>query len=128
MICRLREVKPGAALPSMRAIAMPWPTASARRWNVAFSLLFIAGMRIRGLWLPILCAALLIGCERGHQTSAISAALSGQFTTAPPASVDRALWADAQRFYEARGCRMIDATDGDNEERLPDVLYEWRQA
>jgi GNAT superfamily N-acetyltransferase len=34
----------------------------------------------------------------------------------------------ARRFYEARGCRVIDATDGDNEERLPDVLYEWRRA
>jgi GNAT superfamily N-acetyltransferase len=34
----------------------------------------------------------------------------------------------ARRFYEARGCRVIDATDGDNEEGLPDVLYEWRQA
>jgi putative acetyltransferase len=32
----------------------------------------------------------------------------------------------ARRFYEARGCRQIDATDGDNEEGLPDVLYEWK--
>jgi putative acetyltransferase len=32
----------------------------------------------------------------------------------------------ARRFYEARGCRPIDATDGHNEEGLPDVLYEWR--
>jgi GNAT superfamily N-acetyltransferase len=31
----------------------------------------------------------------------------------------------ARRFYEARGCVLIDATDGDNEEQLPDVLYEW---
>jgi putative acetyltransferase len=31
----------------------------------------------------------------------------------------------ARRFYEARGCRLIDATDGDNEEGLPDVHYEW---
>ena len=34
--------------------------------------------------------------------------------------------ARARRFYEARGCRLIDATDGDNEEKMPDVLYEWR--
>jgi putative acetyltransferase len=34
----------------------------------------------------------------------------------------------ARGFYEARGCRLIDATDGDNEEGLPDVLYEWRPA
>jgi GNAT superfamily N-acetyltransferase len=32
----------------------------------------------------------------------------------------------ARRFYEARGCRVIGATEGDNEEGLPDVLYEWR--
>jgi GNAT superfamily N-acetyltransferase len=32
----------------------------------------------------------------------------------------------ARRFYEARGCRVIRETDGaDNEEQLPDVLYEW---
>jgi putative acetyltransferase len=33
----------------------------------------------------------------------------------------------ARRFYEARGCRFIRETDGSaNEERTPDVLYEWR--
>jgi GNAT superfamily N-acetyltransferase len=33
----------------------------------------------------------------------------------------------ARRFYEARGCRLILETDGaDNEEKMPDVLYEWR--
>ena len=32
----------------------------------------------------------------------------------------------ARRFYEARGCRVVRGTDGaDNEERTPDVLYEW---
>jgi putative acetyltransferase len=35
--------------------------------------------------------------------------------------------ARARRFYEARGCRVLRETDGaDNEERTPDVLYEWR--
>jgi GNAT superfamily N-acetyltransferase len=32
----------------------------------------------------------------------------------------------ARRFYDARGCRLIGATDGDNEEGMPDVQYEWR--
>jgi GNAT superfamily N-acetyltransferase len=36
--------------------------------------------------------------------------------------------ARARRFYEARGCRLIGSSDGDNEEGLPDVLYEWRPA
>jgi putative acetyltransferase len=32
----------------------------------------------------------------------------------------------ARRFYEARGCRVVRETDGaENEERMPDVLYEW---
>lgn len=32
----------------------------------------------------------------------------------------------ARRFYERHGCREIRRTDGDNEENLPDILYEWR--
>jgi GNAT superfamily N-acetyltransferase len=35
--------------------------------------------------------------------------------------------ARARRFYERHGCRAIELTDGArNEERTPDVLYEWR--
>lgn len=34
---------------------------------------------------------------------------------------------EARRFYEARGCRLLELTDGSgNEERTPDALYEWR--
>jgi ribosomal protein S18 acetylase RimI-like enzyme len=37
--------------------------------------------------------------------------------------------APARRFYEARGFRAIEFTDGaHNEERTPDVLYEWKPA
>jgi GNAT superfamily N-acetyltransferase len=45
---------------------------------------------------------------------------------------ERRLWtfqqnARARRFYEERGFVLIRLTDGrDNEERTPDVLYEWR--
>jgi ribosomal protein S18 acetylase RimI-like enzyme len=32
----------------------------------------------------------------------------------------------ARRFYEARGCRLLELTDGAaNEEREPDALYAW---
>jgi GNAT superfamily N-acetyltransferase len=32
----------------------------------------------------------------------------------------------ARRFYEERGCRVVETTDGaSNEEREPDALYEW---
>ena len=37
--------------------------------------------------------------------------------------------ARARRFYEARGCVVVELTDGSgNEEREPDALYEWRPA
>ena len=33
----------------------------------------------------------------------------------------------ARRFYEARGFRAVEFTDGEaNEEKTPDVRYEWR--
>ena len=32
----------------------------------------------------------------------------------------------ARPFYDARGCVVVDSSDGNNEEQLPDVLYEWR--
>ena len=34
----------------------------------------------------------------------------------------------ARVFYEARGFRSIKQTTGENEEREPDVQYEWRKA
>jgi GNAT superfamily N-acetyltransferase len=34
---------------------------------------------------------------------------------------------EARRFYERRGLRLVELTDGAaNEEREPDALYEWR--
>lgn len=36
---------------------------------------------------------------------------------------------NARRFYERRGCRIVELTDGShNEEKTPDALYEWRPA
>jgi GNAT superfamily N-acetyltransferase len=32
----------------------------------------------------------------------------------------------ARAFYDARGCVVVDATEDQNEEKLPDVHYEWR--
>jgi ribosomal protein S18 acetylase RimI-like enzyme len=33
----------------------------------------------------------------------------------------------ARHFYERRGCRLLELTDGrGNEEHVPDALYEWR--
>ncbi|HET8893693.1 MAG TPA: GNAT family N-acetyltransferase [Gaiellaceae bacterium] len=37
--------------------------------------------------------------------------------------------ARARRFYEARGCTVLELTDGSgNEERTPDALYQWLPA
>ncbi|WP_271895170.1 GNAT family N-acetyltransferase [Candidatus Phyllobacterium onerii] len=41
------------------------------------------------------------------------------------------LWAfvanrDAQAFYEREGFKEIRRTEGDNEEKLPDILYRWQ--
>ncbi len=35
---------------------------------------------------------------------------------------------DARRFYEDHGFVAVATTSGDNEEREPDVCYEWRPA
>ncbi|MGB3555665.1 MAG: GNAT family N-acetyltransferase [Jannaschia sp.] len=35
---------------------------------------------------------------------------------------------DARRFYEANGFRRTARTDGDNEEGLPDLRYDWAAA
>jgi putative acetyltransferase len=37
--------------------------------------------------------------------------------------------ANARRFYENRGCTVVELTDGSgNEERTPDALYQWLPA
>jgi len=33
---------------------------------------------------------------------------------------------DAQRFYQHQGFEVVRRTDGDNEEKLPDILYRWQ--
>lgn len=63
----------------------------------------------------------LRGC--GHGSVLLDQAKSGQSSLR--------LWAfqrnaAARRFYEARGFVLLRLTDGaDNEERMPDALYEW---
>jgi GNAT superfamily N-acetyltransferase len=62
------------------------------------------------------------------QRRGVGSALFAHVQTLRPAGFR--LWAfrdnaQARRFYDARGCLVIDATDGENEEGMPDVLYEW---
>ena len=67
--------------------------------------------------------------EPAEQTRGIGAALLAQAKLRR----DRGfrLWtfqrnANARRFYERRGFHVVELTDGsENEEREPDVLYEW---
>ncbi len=66
--------------------------------------------------------------EPGAQGRGVGSALFARVQELRPGGFR--LWAfrdnaAARRFYDARACRVIDATDGDNEEGMPDVLYEW---
>jgi len=67
----------------------------------------------------------------GSQGRGVGSALFARVQEARPDGFRLWVFRDntrARSFYEARGCRVIDATDGDNEEGQPDVLYEWRPA
>ena len=49
--------------------------------------------------------------------AAVEGDLLAHSTSLPPSS---------RRFYQERGCRLVELTDGaENEEREPDALYEW---
>jgi GNAT superfamily N-acetyltransferase len=67
--------------------------------------------------------------EPGDQRRGIGAALLEHAKWRLPQGVR--LWTfqrneNARRFYERRGFRCVELTDGSgNEEREPDVLYEW---
>jgi len=64
-----------------------------------------------------------------HQGAGIGTALLERAKELRPAGFR--LWVfqrntDARAFYEARGLRLVELTDGaGNEEREPDALYEW---
>jgi GNAT superfamily N-acetyltransferase len=66
----------------------------------------------------------------GHQRSGVGSRLFATVTEQRPAGFT--FWVfqhndRARRFYERHGCRAVKFTDGaGNEERTPDVLYEWR--
>ena len=72
--------------------------------------------------------ALYVAPER--QGSGVGSRLFATATERRPAGIT--FWCfqhneRARRFYEQRGCRAVRFTDGaGNEERTPDVLYEWR--
>ena len=72
----------------------------------------------------------LLYVEPGAQGRGIGSALLGHVKSLRPHGFR--FWVfqrneRARRFYERRGCRVLRLTDGSaNEEREPDVLYEWR--
>jgi GNAT superfamily N-acetyltransferase len=67
--------------------------------------------------------------DPAHQRRGIGSALLDRVKELRPAGFR--FWVfqqneKARRFYEARDCRLVDLTDGSqNEEREPDALYEW---
>src|SRR5689334_614849 len=68
--------------------------------------------------------------EPGEDGRGIGSALLDRAKLERPGGFE--LWvfqqnANARRFYERRGCRVVRLTDGSrNEEQQPDALYEWR--
>jgi GNAT superfamily N-acetyltransferase len=64
----------------------------------------------------------------GHQGRGVGSALLERAKTLSPRRLELATFQEnmrAQAFYEARGFREVRRTDGDNEEGLPDIHYEW---
>jgi putative acetyltransferase len=70
--------------------------------------------------------------DPGEQGAGVGSALFEQAQEARPDGFE--FWVfqrnhKARRFYERRGCRAVRFTDGSgNEEKEPDVLYEWGPA
>ena len=125
-------------LQAARTGAMPWlPVLHATEEDVGFFGRALAGeayvFEIDG---AVVGFAVVGEAELDHlhvepqaQRRGIGSALFARVVEARPDGFR--LWAfrdntGARGFYEARGCRVVRETDGaDNEERTPDVLYEW---
>ena len=66
--------------------------------------------------------------EPSAQRRGIGSALFTQVQEAHPGGFRFWAFRDnrrARQFYEDRGCVVVDASDDGNEEKLPDVQYEW---
>jgi ribosomal protein S18 acetylase RimI-like enzyme len=64
----------------------------------------------------------------GHQGRGVGSALLERAKVLSPRRLELAAFQEntrARAFYEARGFREVRRTDGDNEEGLPDIHYEW---
>ena len=62
------------------------------------------------------------------QRRGVGGALFAQVQTAYPSGFRFWVFRDntrARPFYDARGCVVVDSSEDGNEEKLPDVLYEW---
>lgn len=66
----------------------------------------------------------------GHQGRGVGSALLDAAKALSPRRLALSTFqqhARAQAFYEARGFREVGRTEGQNEERLPDIQYEWNR-
>jgi GNAT superfamily N-acetyltransferase len=121
-----------------RAEAMPWlPVLHTPEEDTAWFGALLAGEA----WVyeedgePVGYAAMKDGelhdlyVSPGAQRRGVGSALFARVQEAHPDGFR--LWAFrdntvARPFYDGKGCVVVGSTDGDNEEGLPDVMYEWR--
>ena len=125
-----------------RAEAMPWlPVLHtfeedvvhfSRQLAVGEAFVFDAGGRVVGFAVVKVDELDALYVDPDSQRQGVGSALFERAIEARPEGFRFWAFRDntrARRFYEARGCRLVLETDGsDNEERTPEVLYEWLPA
>jgi len=120
-----------------RAEAMPWlPVLHTAAEDVQWFRGVLAGEAwvFEDAGVPVGYAAMKDGelhdlyVAPGSQRRGVGGALFAEVQAAYPDGFRFWVFRDntrARPFYEARGCVVVDSSDGENEEGLPDVLYEW---
>jgi GNAT superfamily N-acetyltransferase len=120
-----------------RAEAMPWlPVLHTHEEDIGWFRKLLAGEA----WVfeedgePVGYAAMKDGelhdlyVAPGAQRRGVGSALFEHVQAAHPTGFRFWAFRDntrARSFYEARGCVVVDSSDDNNEEKFPDVQYEW---
>jgi len=94
---------------------------------------FVAGVLAREqVWVAVLGRRVIGFAEPDCQNSEAGTALLRMMRVLRPAGFQFWVFEEnegARRVYERHGCKAAEFTDGSrNEEKLPDIRYEWRPA